>query len=581
MKDKVLKIIKSPIIYILILCVFFQIKIYKNASNEYTLTPDSYTYYEEYKGGNILKGEIDDFRTPGYPEFIKIIKIFSNEDDLYNNVVIVQKIMFLIEIILIYMTMIKITKNKIISSIISLIVGICPYFVLFNTLILTEALAVFELVLLIFITTLYICKPRKLTAALTGVIILLMIMTRPGYIYMIPIYVLFWVLRYILNKKEIRNAVIGLVSVFITSVLIFMYCIQIKNLYGNFMISSVTYINDLVSIADSKAYTETSESEIKQIMQEVRDDKTDAESCWEVRNRLSNYSYKEKKEFIKEAKYSKKHIKYLVNKLISLGGVQLGIIGYIPLVENSSMDAYLSIVLPITFGMTYLMLVAIACYLIYKLFKYAQIDWFLSMIFIFILANLFTLIVGAPFEPQRLFIVSVIPIIMCIGYMISKIADNNFEIDIENNLFYKYVLEKTENSIIQFLRYIFVGGVAAFVNIGGLFVLSKLFHIHYLLANMISFTCGLITNYYLSKWLVFSTNNTMNKMIEFLSYAIIGIIGLGFDTLFMWIFTEKIAMYFMISKIISTGIVFIWNFVARKILYLVIEKYDKKKLTEG
>lgn len=133
----------------------------------------------------------------------------------------------------------------------------------------------------------------------------------------------------------------------------------------------------------------------------------------------------------------------------------------------------------------------------------------------------------------------------------------------------KLFLEQTENSKIQFLRYIFVGGFAAVVNIGALYILKDIFNLYYLIANAIGFILGLITNYILSKSLVFTKEKMNNSIIEFTIYAIIGIIGLILDSLFMWVFTSKIGIYYMISKIVSTGLVFIWNFGARKISYKI------------
>ena len=71
-------------------------------------------------------------------------------------------------------------------------------------------------------------------------------------------------------------------------------------------------------------------------------------------------------------------------------------------------------------------------------------------------------------------------------------------------LLYRLCIEKTDDTKIQFLRYIFVGGTAAVVNIGSLFVLKECCHIYYLIANIIGFLLGLITNYLLSKALVIS-----------------------------------------------------------------------------
>ena len=141
-------------------------------------------------------------------------------------------------------------------------------------------------------------------------------------------------------------------------------------------------------------------------------------------------------------------------------------------------------------------------------------------------------------------------------------------------LIYKLFLEKTEDTKLQFFRYIFVGGFAAVVNIGSLYVLTEFIHLHYLLANVLGFILGLITNYLLSKWLVFSKENNINKVTEFIIYAVIGIVGLGLDTGFVWLFTT-IGIYYMLSKIISTGLVFIWNFFARKIIYVIIDKKEK------
>lgn len=136
----------------------------------------------------------------------------------------------------------------------------------------------------------------------------------------------------------------------------------------------------------------------------------------------------------------------------------------------------------------------------------------------------------------------------------------------------KYLFEKTNNSFIQFIRYFFVGGIAAVVNIGSLFVFTDLFDINYIISNIFAFILGLMTNYCLSKKFVFTNDNSMNKVFEFITYAVIGVLGLGIDTLMLWIFTNKFKIYYMISKIISTMITFIWNFVARKLLYKIFDK---------
>ena len=136
----------------------------------------------------------------------------------------------------------------------------------------------------------------------------------------------------------------------------------------------------------------------------------------------------------------------------------------------------------------------------------------------------------------------------------------------------KFFIQKTDIFLIQFIRYFFVGGIAAVVNIGLLFVLTEICNINYVISNIIAFIFGLIVNYCLSKKVVFINDNSINKVFEFIMYAVIGVIGLGIDTLLLWMFTDKFKIYYMLSKIISTMITFIWNFIARELLYKIFDK---------
>jgi len=139
-------------------------------------------------------------------------------------------------------------------------------------------------------------------------------------------------------------------------------------------------------------------------------------------------------------------------------------------------------------------------------------------------------------------------------------------------IFYKLFFEKTNATTLQFLRYVFVGGFAAVVNIGSLYVFTEFFKFYYLISNIIGFVFGLLVNYIFSKLFVFTSNVRINKFFEIFVYCFIGIIGLGLDTLFMWIGTSKFGIYYIFTKIVSTGLVFIWNFLGRKSIYIIFRE---------
>ena len=129
----------------------------------------------------------------------------------------------------------------------------------------------------------------------------------------------------------------------------------------------------------------------------------------------------------------------------------------------------------------------------------------------------------------------------------------------------------TNHWITQLIRYFFAGGIAAGVNILFLYIFTDIFHLYYLISNVLSFIFGLVTNYVLSKKYIFKAD-VGNKGLEFIIYGIIGVIGLVFDTGLLYLFTGFLGFYYMISKLFSTVIVFLWNFAARKLLYVLWEK---------
>jgi len=134
----------------------------------------------------------------------------------------------------------------------------------------------------------------------------------------------------------------------------------------------------------------------------------------------------------------------------------------------------------------------------------------------------------------------------------------------------KIFVGETDNTFLQFFRYLFVGGGAFVVDFGLLFVFTHFLNLHYLLSATLSFIAGLLVNYFISTSWVFNRKTVKNKYLEFFVFAIIGVIGLGFNDLFMWIFTDRFGIYYLLSKIMTTAIVYFWNFFARK--YILFNK---------
>ncbi|MCK5878203.1 MAG: GtrA family protein [Holophagae bacterium] len=149
-----------------------------------------------------------------------------------------------------------------------------------------------------------------------------------------------------------------------------------------------------------------------------------------------------------------------------------------------------------------------------------------------------------------------------------------------NSLISTVLKKKTDRVHIQLFRYGIVGGIAYMVDFGLLFLLTEYAGIPYLLSAAISFLAGLATNYALSIFWVFKTRSMENRMAEFSVFTFIGLVGLGFNELFLWVFTSLVGWHYLISKLAATPLVFLWNFFARRFA-LFSAPVERARTTEG
>jgi putative flippase GtrA len=133
---------------------------------------------------------------------------------------------------------------------------------------------------------------------------------------------------------------------------------------------------------------------------------------------------------------------------------------------------------------------------------------------------------------------------------------------------------QTDSTLLQLFRYTVVGGLAFVVDYGSLFLLREFLGIHYLWAAAIAFILGLATNYYISIRWVFDKRNVQNKQVEFFIFALLGILGLGINELVMFILTSVVGLHYLVSKLISTGVTYGWNFASRKVLLFSVSSEE-------
>ena len=128
--------------------------------------------------------------------------------------------------------------------------------------------------------------------------------------------------------------------------------------------------------------------------------------------------------------------------------------------------------------------------------------------------------------------------------------------------------EPTESSLLQFFRYIPVGGFSFIADALVLRLCEHGFGLDYRLAAAIGFLFGVTVNYILSGLLSFAGKKArVGKTAELIIFLTISLIGLGLTELLMIFFTECVGLHYMLSKVIAAALVLIWNYLAKKVLY--------------
>lgn len=108
-----------------------------------------------------------------------------------------------------------------------------------------------------------------------------------------------------------------------------------------------------------------------------------------------------------------------------------------------------------------------------------------------------------------------------------------------------------------------------------LYILTEWLGLHYLLSTLLSYSVGLLIAYAFSILWVFDYRSVESRALEFSVFAVIGVMGLGLTSLSMWLFTSGLGFHYLWSKIITTIIVFVWNFIMKKFLLFRRRKKDE------
>jgi putative flippase GtrA len=113
----------------------------------------------------------------------------------------------------------------------------------------------------------------------------------------------------------------------------------------------------------------------------------------------------------------------------------------------------------------------------------------------------------------------------------------------------------------QLLKFALVGITGMGLDFGTTWLLKEKVKINKFIANATGFSIAVVNNFILNKYWTFDNKNPIATE-QFIKFLVISIVGLGINSLLLFILLKKIKGNFYLVKLAVIGLVFFWNFSA-------------------
>lgn len=113
----------------------------------------------------------------------------------------------------------------------------------------------------------------------------------------------------------------------------------------------------------------------------------------------------------------------------------------------------------------------------------------------------------------------------------------------------------------QLIKFALVGITGMGLDFGTTWLLKEKVKINKFMANAAGFSFAVVNNFMLNKYWTFDNQNPIATE-QFVKFLVISIVGLGINSLLLFILLKKIKGNFYLVKLAVIGLVFFWNFSA-------------------
>ncbi len=127
------------------------------------------------------------------------------------------------------------------------------------------------------------------------------------------------------------------------------------------------------------------------------------------------------------------------------------------------------------------------------------------------------------------------------------------------------LFELSQGIIQKFIKFGVVGFSGLFVDFGFTYLFKEKLKVQKYLANAFGFLIAASSNYILNRIWTFQSHDP-KVLVEYSQFMVISLIGLGINTLVLWLIVSKLRWNFYFSKLIAIGVVTLWNFIANAMI---------------
>lgn len=125
----------------------------------------------------------------------------------------------------------------------------------------------------------------------------------------------------------------------------------------------------------------------------------------------------------------------------------------------------------------------------------------------------------------------------------------------------KYLFAMDKILISKFLKFGVVGCSGMIIDFGMTYLCKEIFKLNKFVSNAIGFILAATSNYFLNRIWTFD-NHSEQVGSQYVQFMIVSVIGLGINSIILYLLNERLKWNFYLSKLIAIGITTVWNFFA-------------------